>query len=164
MMAEQSGNYVIMVMEDYYNSVQSFDLSKPTTDQDYFEVDIYSYYIIAIKALRFQVMKLDCAITQTDRDHRASEQKILQHVDAIMSSYEKALDEKAKTEKLQLAISNCRNRQFDDQITLHGVLELYYHQFTYFPPSPAQRQQILCKTDDLQERQIKLDKIGLGVM
>ena len=66
---------VSMVPEDYYNAVQNFDLSKPFTDQDCFkkQVDIYSDQIIAIEALRVEVMKLDYAITQAENDQRASE-------------------------------------------------------------------------------------------
>lgn len=104
-----------MVPEDYYNAVQNFDLSKPFTDQDCFkkQVDIYSDQIIAIEALRVEVMKLDYAITQAENDQRASEQKILQNGDAIMSNYQEALDDKAKIEKLKLDtedVSACLNR------------------------------------------------------
>lgn len=142
------GDYANMVPEDYYNAVQNFDLSKPFTDQDCFkkQVDIYSDQIIAIEALRVEVMKLDYAITQAENDQRASEQKILQNGEAIMSNYQEALDDKAKIEKLQLDtddVAQCLKRQFDEQRTLRSVLELYCHQFTYVPQLPAQCQQIL---------------------
>ena len=66
----EAGDYVTMVPEDYYSAVQNFDLSKPFTDQDCFkkQVDIYSDQIIAIEALRVEVMKLDYAITQAESD------------------------------------------------------------------------------------------------
>lgn len=153
---EDPSGYDMLVPEDYYSAVQNFDLSVPFTDQDCFkkQVDIYSDQIIAIEALRVEVMKLDYAITQAENDQRASEQKILQNGDAIMSNYQESLDDKAKIEKLQLDaedVKSCLNRQFDEQKTLRRVLELYCHQFTYVPTLPAQCQQVLGATTQIRQ-------------
>ena len=63
---KESGWAGPIVPEDYYKAVKSFDIKKPTTNQDEYkkQLDIYSDQVIAIEALRVEVMKLDYAITE----------------------------------------------------------------------------------------------------
>ena len=58
--------------EDYSYAVQDFDMEKPFTDQDCYEkqVDIYSDQIIAIEALRLEVLQLTQRITQAEYDYQ----------------------------------------------------------------------------------------------
>ena len=49
---------------DFYSAVSAFDMDTPTTDQAIYEkqLDIYSDQIIAVEALRLQVLQLQMSI------------------------------------------------------------------------------------------------------
>ena len=91
-----------IVPEDYSYAVKDFDLNKPFTDQDCYEkqVDIYSDQIIAIEALRLEVLQLTQRITQAEYDYQQNTQKLLQNKDRITQNGNDALLNKSKIDVL----------------------------------------------------------------
>ena len=87
-----------IVPEDYNYAVHDFDLKTPFTDQECYQkqVDIYSDQIIAIEALRLEVMQLTQRITQAEHDYDLNAQKIAENKAKIASNSRAALDYKAK--------------------------------------------------------------------
>lgn len=137
-----------IVPEDYYKAVKTFDMSKPTTNQDEYkkQLDIYSDQVIAIEALRVEVMKLDYAITEAQNSQGENSAKVRHNAERIVKNHQLALDNKASIEKLKLDIEDvgqCLSRQYHEQGELRGVLELYCHQFTYVAKLPYQCEQVL---------------------
>ena len=137
-----------IVPEDYSYAVKDFDLNKPFTDQDCYEkqVDIYSDQIIAIEALRLEVLQLTQRITQAEYDYQQNTQKLLQNKDRITQNGNDALLNKSKIDVLYQDVddvANCLSRQWEEQKTLRSVLELYCHQFTYVANLPGQCEPIL---------------------
>ena len=137
-----------IVPEIYGQAVKEFDLTTPFTNQDEYkkQLDIYSDQIIAIEALRMEIIKLDYSITQAEEDYTNNARRILTNADRIMENHQSALNNKANIEKLQMDVNdvgNCLTRQFEEQATLRSVLELYCHQFTYVASLPYQCEQIL---------------------
>jgi len=87
-----------IVPEDYNYAVHDFNLNTPFTDQECYQkqVDIYSDQIIAIEALRLEVMQLTQRITQAEHDYDLNAQKIAENKAKIASNSRAALDYKAK--------------------------------------------------------------------
>ena len=132
-----------IVPEIYGQAVKEFDLTTPFTNQDEYkkQLDIYSDQIIAIEALRMEIIKLDYSITQAEEDYTNNARRILTNADRIMENHQSALNNKANIEKLQMDVNDvgsCLTRQFEEQATLRSVLELYCHQFTYVASLPYQ--------------------------
>ena len=118
--------------EHYGQAVKEFDLTTPFTNQDEYkkQLDIYSDQIIAIEALRMEIIKLDYSITQAEEDYTSNARQILKNADHIMENHQSALNNKANIEKLQMDVNDvgqCLTRQFDEQANLRSVLELYCH-------------------------------------
>ena len=137
-----------IVPENYNYAVHEFDLHAPFTDQECYEkqVDIYSDQIIAIEALRLEVLQLTQRITQAEHDFEHNAQHIAENKAKIHANSNKALRNKGLIDVLTLDVrdvGNCLSRQWDEQHTLRGVLELYCHQFTYTAQVPHQCQYIL---------------------
>ena len=137
-----------IVPESYDYAVHDFDLNKPFTDQECYtkQVDIYSDQIIAIEALRLEVLQLTQRITQAEHDVEHNEQKIAQNKSKITANSNEALLNKAKIEVLYKNVSDvgdCLHRQWAEQSELRRVLELYCHQFTYVAHLPYQCAPIL---------------------
>jgi len=63
--AQEGGYNGPIVPEDYQYAVHEFNMESPFTDQDCYQkqVDIYSDQIIAIEALRLEVLQLTQRIT-----------------------------------------------------------------------------------------------------
>lgn len=97
-----------IVPEDYYKAVKTFDMSKPTTNQDEYkkQLDIYSDQVIAIEALRVEVMKLDYAITEAQNSQGENSAKVRHNAERIVKNHQLALDNKASIEKLKLDIED----------------------------------------------------------
>jgi hypothetical protein len=87
-----------IVPKDYNYAVHDFNLNLPFTDQECYQkqVDIYSDQIIAIEALRLEVMQLTQRITQAEHDYDLNAQKIAENKAKIASNSRAALDYKAK--------------------------------------------------------------------
>ena len=96
--AAQAGYDGPIVPEDYNYAVHDFNLNTPFTDQECYQkqVDIYSDQIIAIEALRLEVMQLTQRITQAEHDYDLNAQKIAENKAKIASNSRAALDYKAK--------------------------------------------------------------------
>lgn len=147
--AEASATYDgPIVPENYQQAVHNFDLNSQFTDQECYQkqVDIYSDQIIAIEALRLEILKLTQKISQAEADADLNKQKILQNKLKIKSNSDAALHNKAKIDLLHqdaLDVKQCLDRQWSEQQTLRHVLELYCHQFTYVSHLPYQCQPIL---------------------
>lgn len=96
--AAQAGYDGPIVPENYNYAVHDFNLNTPFTDQECYQkqVDIYSDQIIAIEALRLEVMQLTQRITQAEHDYDLNAQKIAENKAKIASNSRAALDYKAK--------------------------------------------------------------------
>ena len=108
-----------IVPEIYGQAVKEFDLTTPFTNQDEYkkQLDIYSDQIIAIEALRMEIIKLDYSITQAEEDYTNNARRILTNADRIMENHQSALNNKANIEKLQMDVNdvgNCLTRQFEE--------------------------------------------------
>mmetsp|Transcript_27662 Transcript_27662/g.34353 ORF Transcript_27662/g.34353 Transcript_27662/m.34353 type:complete len:164 (+) Transcript_27662:36-527(+) len=108
-----------IVPEVYSAAVKDFDLSTPFTSQEEYkkQLDIYSDQIIAIEALRMEIIKLDYSITKSEEDYTTNARRILANADKIMENHQNALNNKANIEKLQMDVDDvgtCLNRQFDE--------------------------------------------------
>ena len=137
-----------IVPESYDYAVHDFDLNAPFTDQECYtkQVDIYSDQIIAIEALRLEVLQLTQRITQAEHDFEHNAQKIAQNKAKITANSQEALLNKAKIEVLYKNVNDvgeCLHRQWSEQAQLRHVLELYCHQFTYVAHLPYQCAPIL---------------------
>lgn len=137
-----------IVPENYDYAVHDFNLEKPFTDQDCYEkqVDIYSDQIIAIEAIRLEVLQLTQRIVQAEYDFEANAQKIQENKSRIVQNGNEALHNKSKIDVLYQDVddvASCLSRQWDEQKTLRAVLELYCHQFTYVAHLPYQCEPIL---------------------
>ena len=146
-----------IVPESYEYAVHDFDLNKPFTDQECYQkqVDIYSDQIIAIEALRLEVMQLTQRITQAEHDYNFNATKIAENKAKIAANSRAALDYKAKIDVLEydvVDLGECLDRQWSEQSTLRHVLELYCHQFTYVAHLPYQCQPILGAGTHISER------------
>ena len=121
-----------LVPENYDYAVHDFNLEKPFTDQDCYEkqVDIYSDQIIAIEAIRLEVLQLTKRIVQAEYDFEANSQKIQENKSRIVQNGNEALHNKSKIDVLYQDVddvASCLSRQWDEQKTLRAVLELYCH-------------------------------------
>lgn len=137
-----------IVPESYEQAVHEYDLHSPITDQDCYQkqVDIYSDQIIAIEALRLEVLQLTQRVTQAEHDYQENAAAIDANLEKIHQNAEGTLRNKAKIDVLFKDVhdvADCLHRQWDEQQTLRHVLELYCHQFTYVSHLPAQCEAIL---------------------
>jgi len=105
-----------IVPEDFGVAVHDFDVRKPFTDQECYQkqVDIYSDQIIAIEAIRLEVIKLDYAVTQAENDF-ANNLRTINTSTLKMEQNEKlSLDNRTEIELLQLDVNDvgdCLERQ-----------------------------------------------------
>ena len=132
-----------IVPENYDYAVHDFNLDSPFTDQDCYQkqLDIYSDQIIAIEALRLEVLPLTQRITQAEWDYEKNAADIAANHARIHDNAKSALHNKAKIDVLYQDVhdvADCLSRQWDEQKTLRSVLELYSHQFTYVAHLPHQ--------------------------
>lgn len=147
--AEQDNGWTgPIVPEDYEYAVHDYDLHTPFTDQDCYQkqVDIYSDQIIAIEALRLEVLQLTQRITQAEWDYEQNAQDIMANRSKIRDNAQSCLSNKSSIDVLYQDVDDvkgCLSRQWDEQRVLRGVLELYCHQFTYVAHIPSQCQAIL---------------------
>ena len=123
-------------------------MQKPFTEQDSYQkqVDIYSDEIIAIEAIRLEVLQLTQRITQAEYDFEDNSKQIMSNRDQMRLNGNEALNVKAKIDVMYQDVddvANCLSRQWDEQKTLRAVLELYCHQFTYVAHLPYQCETIL---------------------
>ena len=137
-----------IVPENYGAAVHDFNMESPFTDQECYQkqVDIYSDQIIAIEALRLEVLQLTQRITQAEYDYQNNAQKISENKSKIISNANEALKNKGKIEVLYEDVNDvadCLSRQWSEQKNLRSVLELYCHQFTYVAHLPHQCESIL---------------------
>ena len=144
----ESGYDGPIVPESFDYAVHDFDLQSPITDQECYQkqIDIYSDQIIAIEALRLEVLQLTQRITQAEHDFEHNAIKIAENKAKISANSDEALLTKAKIDVLFADagdIAQCLDRQWSDQSTLRHVLELYCHQFTYVSHLPYQCEAIL---------------------
>ena len=152
--ATKSG-YGPIVPPDYKKTVGHYNLAKPFIDQETYEksVDIYSDQIIAIEALRLEVLTLTQRVAKAQELQKANTYKIMENKKQISQNSEESLLNKAKVDVLYLDVedvSNCLHRQWDEQKVLRQVLELYCHQFTFVPHLPAQCEPILGSGTSIQ--------------
>ena len=108
-----------IVPENYDYAVHDFNLEKPFTDQDCYEkqVDIYSDQIIAIEALRLEVLRLTQRIAQAEYDFEANAQKIQENKSKIVANGNEALHNKSKIDVLYQDVddvASCLSRQWDE--------------------------------------------------
>ena len=137
-----------IVPESYDYAVHEFNLAQPFTDQECFQkqVDIYADQIIAIEALRLEILQLTQRITQVEHDYGVNAVKIAENKAKISQNSHFALMNAAKVNVLGLDtvdIAKCLQRQWNDQINLRKVLELYCHQYAYVAHLPHQCENIL---------------------
>ena len=137
-----------IVPDSYDHAVHDFNMEAPFTDQECYQkqVDIYSDQIIAIEALRLEVLQLTQRMSQAEHDFNVNAEKIAENKQKIAYNSRQALDNKAKIDVLNLDvddIASCLSRQWSEQGTLRNVLELYCHQFTYVAHLPYQCEAIL---------------------
>ena len=137
-----------IVPESFDQAVHEFDLAHPITDQECYQkqVDIYSDQIIAIEALRLEVLNLTQRITAAEHDFEYNAIGIAENKAKITANSNEALLTKAKIEVLYYDMQDvaaCLGRQWHEQETLRHVLELYCHQFTYVAHLPYQCEAIL---------------------
>lgn len=93
-----------IVPENFDAAVHNFDLSHPCTDQECYQkqVDIYSDQIIAIEALRLEVLQLTQRITQAEHDFEHNAHEIAENKAKITANSREALLTKAKIDVLYL--------------------------------------------------------------
>ena len=118
-------------------------------------MDIYSDQIIAIEALRLEVLQLTQRVTQAEYDYNHNAQKIAENAAKITANSNEALLNKAKIDVLFLDVTDvamCLRRQWEEQSQLRAVLELYCHQFTYVSTIPFQCQPILGANSHMHEQ------------
>lgn len=137
-----------IVPENYEYAVHDFNLESPFTDQECYQkqVDIYSDQIIAIEALRLEVLQLTQRMGQAEHEFEMNALSIAENKQKISYNSRSALDNKAKIDVLYLDVSDvgtCLGRQWVEQASLRAVLELYCHQFTYVAHLPYQCEAIL---------------------
>ena len=106
-----SGHPGPIVPENYNYAVHEFDLHAPFTDQECYEkqVDIYSDQIIAIEALRLEVLQLTQRITQAEHDYEHNTQHIAENKAKIHANSNKALKNKGLIEVLTLDVRDVGN-------------------------------------------------------
>ena len=137
-----------IVPENYGYAVKDFNMDAPFTDQECYQkqVDIYSDQIIAIEALRLEVLQLTQRMSQAEHDYNVNAEKIAENKQKIAYNSRQALDNRAKIDVLNMDvddIASCLSRQWSEQAQLRNVLELYCHQFTYVAHLPYQCEAIL---------------------
>ena len=93
-----------IVPESFDHAVHDFNLEQPITDQECYQkqIDIYSDQIIAIEALRLEVLQLTQRITQAEHDFEHNAIEISQNMAKIHANSNEALLTKAKIEVLFL--------------------------------------------------------------
>lgn len=94
---QQNGWNGPIVPEDYDFAVHDYDLHTPFTDQDCYQkqVDIYSDQIIAIEALRLEVLQLTQRITQAEWDYEQNSQDIMANRKKIRDNAQSCLSNKS---------------------------------------------------------------------
>ena len=118
--AEAGSGYNGPIVPDNYDyAVHDFDLSSPFTDQDCYQkqVDIYSDQIIAIEALRLEVLQLTQRITQAEHDYEHNSHKIADNHAKIHDNAADTLRNKAKIDVLYNDVhdvADCLARQWDE--------------------------------------------------
>ena len=137
-----------IVPESFSYAVHDFNMEAPFTDQECYQkqVDIYSDQIIAIEALRLEVLNLTQRVTQAEYDYESNALRISENAAKIHHNREEALYNAAKIDVLFMDvndIADCLRRQWSEQEALRHVLELYCHQFTYTAYLPHQCEPIL---------------------
>lgn len=102
----QDGYAGPIVPADYQHAVHDYDLQQPFTDQNCYQkqVDIYSDQIIAIEALRLEVLQLTKRISEAETDYKLNAQKILENKHKITENSHAALHNKAKIDVLELNV------------------------------------------------------------
>ena len=106
-----------IVPENYAYAVQDFNMESPFTDQECYQkqVDIYSDQIIAIEALRLEVLQLTQRITQAEYDYQNNAKKISENKSKIIANANEALKNKGKIEVLYEDVNDvadCLSRQW----------------------------------------------------
>lgn len=145
---------VAIVPEKFDQAVSQFAMETPFTDQECYmkQVDIYSDQIIAIEALRLEVLELTQRIADAEHDFQQNTLRIRDNRQKIGQNSRAALENRAKIDVLSLDIDDikdCLNRQWGEQMTLRRVLELYCHQFTFVSHLPSQCEPILSAGTEL---------------
>lgn len=145
---------VAIVPESFDKAVSQFAFETPFTDQECYmkQVDIYSDQIIAIEALRLEVLELTQRISDAEHDFQMNTMRIKENRQKIMQNARAALENRAKIDVLSLDIDDikdCLNRQWGEQTSLRRVLELYCHQFTFVSHLPSQCEPILSAGTEL---------------
>ena len=86
-----------IVPQDYQHAVEDFKMDAPFTDQECYQkqVDIYSDQIIAIEALRLEVLQLTQRITQAEWDYEQNSQDIMANRKKIRDNAQSCLSNKS---------------------------------------------------------------------
>ena len=94
------------------------------------QIDIYSDEIIAIEAIRIEVLNMKERIQQAESVYEANTQFIKANYDSIIKDSQELLYRQAKVDLLkkdQKDVQECFMRQMEVQRSLRGVLELFCH-------------------------------------
>lgn len=94
-------------------------MQKPFTEQDSYQnqVDIYSDEIIAIEAIRLEVLQLTQRITQAEYDFEDNSKQIMANREKMRMNGDEALHVKAKIDVMYQDVddvANCLSRQWDE--------------------------------------------------
>jgi hypothetical protein len=97
-----------IVPEDFYYAVHDFDLAAPFTDQEQYQkqVDIYSDQIIAIEALRLEVLQLTRRITLAEHDYVNNADEIAANKSRIFTNNDDAIRNQAEIDVLFLDVND----------------------------------------------------------
>ena len=97
-----------IVPENFDYAVHDFDMYSPITDEECYQkqLDIYSDQIIAIEALRLEVLQLTQRITQAEHDYEHNAEAIAANKAKISDNSYEALLTKAKIDVLFLDLGD----------------------------------------------------------
>lgn len=130
-----------IVPENYDAAVHDYNLNQPFTDQNCYakQVDIYSDQIIAIEALRLEVLQVKAEVIHCEDQNQLNIGRIHDNHYKIENNSSQIYENTQKIDHLYAhvtEVASCLSRQWNEQAALRKVLELYCHQFTYVAHVP----------------------------
>ena len=114
--SDSEGYSAPIVPENYDEAVQHFDLDTPFTDQECYQkqIDIYSDQILAIEALRLEILQLTKKINEAENDFELNKQKIAENKAKIGTNSSGTYANRAKIDLLYADawdVKECLERQ-----------------------------------------------------
>lgn len=145
----QAASYDPSIVPEYFAAaVHDWDMYSPSIDQDSYakQVDIYSDEIIAIEAIRLEVLQITQRVEQAEDDFQIHQAIIADNRAKISANSRATLDNAEAIMALDMDVNDLMmtlQRQWTEQETNRRVLELYCHQYTYVANIPPQCEAVL---------------------